>query len=164
MPTENFRYFMELTLHPMGLLIAVGLVHILVKELALTRQLFYDAAHGNFMFSKATAGYMPRLLYLLGGILVTACAYMIAQIIFKQFPEIPYGSDQLNFLGRDEMYYSTGYVLSVAMFVLSGYSLIVSAGSRWLVGLAKVFAVIAVLILFAITAGAYLPIDPELYK
>lgn len=157
MEAENFRQFMELTLHPMGLLIAVGLVHMLVLEYTHMHKLYKDNMHGAIDWKGVFHALRPRLQYLVGGVVITLCAYIITQVLYRQFPEIDLTAEGLNFLASPANQ-ATGFVLAVAMFVLCGYSLIVSAGNRWFIGLSKILALIGVLIIFALTAGVYLPI------
>ncbi len=158
MEADNFRQFMELTLHPMGLLIAVGLVHMLVLEYSHMHKLYKDNLHGASIDWKGIFHALrPRLQYLIGGIVITCGAYIITQVLYRQFPSIDLTAEGLNILASPQ-YQATGYVLAVAMFVLCGYSLTVSAGNRWFIGLSKILALIGVLIIFALTAGVYLPL------
>ena len=159
MESENFRYFMELTLHPLGLLIAVGLVHALVLEFNSMRNIYANMMKGTVDWRGIFEALRSRLEYLLGGVVVTMGAYIITTVLYRQFPETLLTNPGVNFLATPQNQ-ATGFVLAVAMFVLCGYSLIVSAGNRWFVGLAKIFAVLGVLIIFALTAGVYLPLWP----
>ncbi len=157
MAAENFRQFIELTLHPMGLLIAVGLVHMLVLEYTHMHKLYKDNMHGSIDWKGVFNALRPRLQYLVGGIIVTISAYIITQVLYRQFGAINLEAEGLNMLASTQ-YQATGFTLAVAMYVLCGYSLIVSAGNRWFIGLSKLFALIGALIIFALTAGVYLPL------
>jgi hypothetical protein len=161
MDSANFSHFVELTLHPLGLLIAVGLVHILVLEFSHMHKLYSDSFHGNVEWKAIGLALFPRMRYLIGGVLVTMGAYVITTVIYRQFPSVPMNNPGLNSFSSD-YHQAIGFVLAVTAFVLCGYALTVSAGNRWFVGLAKLFAVIGVLIIFAITAGVYLPLNPGL--
>jgi hypothetical protein len=86
------------------------------------------------------------------GIVVVVCSYMVASLIFFLVPSNPALADT----AKSNIWLANIFQLSVAAFMVSGYSLVLSAGGRWLTYLAKLIATAAVLALIGASIATYL--------
>ncbi len=154
MYAENAREFINAVLSPMGFILAVGIIHLIISNIKEFYAIFTNPPKDKKVWHQKLVPFYPGLKYVLGGLLVSWSAYIITVFIYRRFQEFP-GGMHLNSIGSGVISVDL-FLIAVAMFVFSGYSLTASAGSRWMVNLAKIFATIGVLLIAVMAVGPYL--------
>lgn len=86
------------------------------------------------------------------GVVVVICSYMIASLVFFLLPSNPALPDT----ARTIAWQANIFQISVAALIIAGYSLILSAGSRWLTFVAKLIATLTILVLVGASVVTYL--------
>ena len=98
----------------------------------------------------------PRVRYIVGGALLSYFSYLIATHLYRIFPDVTEAGVNLNVLGNANVQMIC-FLFVIIGFTLSGYFLMISLGTKWLLNLSKLLATISVLIIVAITIGSYIP-------
>lgn len=140
-----------------------GVIHIAYLERRFLSQLVQltptDRKSKGTLASHPWTPLLRRFVYLIGGGLLGLSAWALTQFLLASFASAPtevssaetgpfaFARAQLNTLGAFMVY----------GFVLAGGCLILSAGTRWLVNLAKVLVTATVLYMFLILFFASIP-------
>ncbi len=98
---------------------------------------------------------LERSAYIALGVLIIIESYVIVNFILSTFfsspllPQVDYSTLPIDgFFSAVKHWSSYIGIFAVMGFVASGFSLILSAGGRWLVNLSKLFATLSVLYIF----------------
>lgn len=86
------------------------------------------------------------------GVIVVVCSYIIASLVFFLLPSNP----ALAQTAQTNIWMANIFQISVAALIVSGYSLILSAGGRWLAYIAKLIATASILLLIGASIATYL--------
>lgn len=90
-----------------------------------------------------------RMVYVAAGTLVVNLSYGLVTAITYWFPM--HEPSRLSAVWDGRL-----YVLAIALIIMSGYALSLSAGTKWLIGVSKILATLGVLTAMALVIGSYI--------
>ena len=150
----------EITNHLLSntwLFIVIGIIHILIIEHEIVLQ-FIKQKSKNF---KQLIPIFKRSGYIVLGVLFILLSYSIVNflidiIIPSSLPKIDYSNIQVNNFWSFVKYQSQyAGLVAVIGFIISGISLILSGGGKWLVNMSKLFITLSILYLIFTTFVAF---------
>lgn len=155
---ENILMIVNQILSYLWLFIVIGLVHVIYIERQLIGN-FFKEKHKTF---KQLFPFVNRLSYILAGVIMVLLSFSIVNsILVMMVPDSIAGSVDFNSIQVTDFWSSLKSqsqfvgLVTVIGFTLSGLSLIMSGGGRWLVNLSKLLLTASFLYMISMVFIAY---------
>lgn len=155
---ENIRLMIDASVSVMWIVATLSIVRLIITDYKMVSSV------GQALSKTKREHWFPLLVplwekvqYIVGGALLVSFSYSITAIIYRMFPEVLTDNVPANTI-LSVSNQSVLFILCIIFFMMSGYFLMLSLGTKWLLNLSKLFATLAVI---GIVASALLPYLPS---